>query len=173
MLLRPHKYRRCWGGSHLHLLDSLMLPSKHLHSLNPQVIHPFSSLCPGPKHLLWGYDTGWALRWEEEFFHSVRICPHMSPTSKYKPTETSLPAESHFSYCPTICLLPFPSKNGLCLLPSILTSIPTPGFCTECSAKTIIIIGLIGKDPLIAQSREHFSVLLVFYFAAESGHKRD
>lgn len=78
MLLRPHKYRQCWGGSHLHLLDSLMLPSKHLHSLKPQVIHPFNSLCSGPKRLLRGYDTGEHWDGSGVFLFSVHISSHVS-----------------------------------------------------------------------------------------------
>lgn len=88
----------------------------------------------------WGAMTLVSTEMGVELFYSLCIYPHMSPTCKYKPTETSLSSESHFSYCPILYVcFPFLLRM-VCLLLSFLTSIPTLGFCTKCSAKTIIMI---------------------------------
>lgn len=52
-------------------------------------------------------------------------------------------------------------------LPPLLTAIPALGFYSKCSAKTIIIIHVTTKDPLIAKPNEYCSVPMMFNFATE------
>lgn len=106
----------CYGSPYFNL-PHLMLPSKHLHSLNSQGFHPFYILHPL---------RSWRLRVRNERGDGVFQCRCAYivtdvPSLNTNKQEVPIPLDSHFCDC-TGWLPPFPSKYDLdssALLPGI------------------------------------------------------